>query len=166
MMAELKPQSKFLEKPRIEELLKSKKDGVLCFTDGKSPYGVPLTYTAYQEDTLYFGLTLTGRKYNYFQKCSKVCFIVFEILPSSADPRRRGWWSIILDGELMQITDPEEIKAIGDMMEDQGMFPPGLKEKFISAILKDPENSNFFKMKITNFGGKELPEYQPEKEIQ
>jgi len=32
-------------------------------------------------------------------------------------------------------------------------------------MLKDPENSNFFKMKIIRFGGKELPEYQPEKEI-
>lgn len=32
-------------------------------------------------------------------------------------------------------------------------------------MLKDPENSNFFKMQITNFGGKELGEYRPEDEI-
>ncbi|MBW2651504.1 MAG: hypothetical protein JRC57_00250, partial [Deltaproteobacteria bacterium] len=76
-----------------------------------------------------------------------------------------GWWSIILDGELSQITDPEEIKAIAEMMDKQGLFPPGLKEKFLGAILKDPDKSNFFKMKITNFGGKELPQYRPEDEV-
>ncbi len=76
-----------------------------------------------------------------------------------------GWWSIVLDGELFQITDPEEIKAIAEMMDKQGMFPPGLKEKFLGVILKNPSKSNFFKMKITRFGGKELPEYRPEDEV-
>ncbi len=50
-------------------------------------------------------------------------------------------------------------------MERQGLFPPGLKEKFLTAILKDPDKSNFFKMKITHFGGKELPQYNPADEV-
>ena len=50
-MAKIKTQSNFLEKARIIELLKSKKDGVLCFTDGTSPYGVPLTYNLFHDDT-------------------------------------------------------------------------------------------------------------------
>ena len=165
-MAELKTQSVFLEKPRIEKLLKSKKDGVLSFTDGKKPYGVPLTYTLYNDGVLYFGLGLSGRKYEYFQKCNDVCFTVFETFQVAGDPLRRGWWSIILDGELSQITDPEEIMTVGDLMEAQGIFPPGLKEKFLGAMLKNPAHSNFFKMKITQFGGKELGEYRPEKEIE
>jgi len=165
-MAELKTRSTFLEKPKIVELLKSKKDGVLCFTDGTSPYGVPITYSLYHDENIYFGLALSGRKFEYYKKCKNVCFTVFETFQSSKDPMRRGWWSIILDGEFMQVTDPEEIKRIGDLMEKQGMFPPGLKDKFLGAILKDPEHSNFFKMKITNFGGKELPEYRPEDEIE
>ncbi len=164
-MAELKTQSVFLEKPRIVELLQSKKDGVLCFTDSTSPYGVPLTYTLYQKDTLYFGLGLSGRKYEYLQKNRNVCFTVFETFQSKEERGRRGWWSLILDGELVQITDPDEIKSLGDLMEQQGLFPPGLKEKFLGAILKNPDHSNFFKMKITKFGGKELPIYRPEKEI-
>ena len=165
-MAELKFQSTFLEKPRIEELLKSKKDGVLCFTDGKRPYGIPLTHNLYNNGLLYFGLGLSGRKYDYYKQCENVCFTVFETFQSPGNPQRRGWWSIILDGELYQVTDPEEIRAIGDLMEAQGIFPPGLKEKFLGAILKAPEHSNFFKMKITHFGGKELGEYRPEKEIE
>jgi hypothetical protein len=84
----------------------------------------------------------------------------------SGDPMRMAWWSVIVDGELLQVTDPEEIKAIGDMMDAQGLFPPGLKEKFLGFILKDPDNSNFFKMKITRYGGKEMPEYRPEDEVQ
>ena len=164
-MAEIKTQSLFLEKPRVEELLKSKRDGVLCFTDGSRPYGVPLTYTHYDNGLLYFGLGLSGRKYNYFKTCKNVCFTVFETFQVGNDPRRRGWWSVILDGELSQITDPQEIMALGDTMEARGMFPPGLKDKFLGPILKDPEHSNFFKMNITQFGGKELGEYRPEKEI-
>jgi nitroimidazol reductase NimA-like FMN-containing flavoprotein (pyridoxamine 5'-phosphate oxidase superfamily) len=165
-MAELRTQSKFIDKARIEELLKSKKDGVLCFTDGQSPYGVPLAYTSYHNDTIYFGLNPSGRKFDYFKKCANVCFTVYHTFKSSADPQKTGWWSIILDGGLLQVTDPEEIKAIADMMDKQGVFPPGLKEKFLGVILKNPANSNFFKMKITRFGGKELGEYRPEEEVQ
>jgi nitroimidazol reductase NimA-like FMN-containing flavoprotein (pyridoxamine 5'-phosphate oxidase superfamily) len=165
-MADLKTQSTFLDKPKIEELLKSKNDGVLCFTDGTSAYGVPLAYTAYHNDTIYFGMNPSGRKYDYFKKCKNVCFTVYKTFQQPGAPRWNGWWSIILDGELFQITDPEEIKALADMMDKQGVFPPGLKEKFLNAILKNPDKSNFFKMKITNFGGKELPEYRPEKEVE
>ena len=164
-MAELRTQSYSLEKPKIEMLLKSKSDGVLCLTDGKSAYGVPLAYTSYHNDTLYFGMNPSGRKYDYLKKCKNVCFTVYQTFKSSKDSRRMGWWSIILDGELFQITDPEEIKAIADMMDKQGLFPPGLKEKFLGAILQNPDKSNFFKMKITHFGGKELPEYHPEDEV-
>jgi len=164
-MAELRVQSKFLDKAKIEELLKSKKDGVLCFTDGKSPYGVPLAYTSYHDDTLYFGLNPTGRKYDYFKKCRNVCFTIYQTFKAEGDPRFMGWWSVILDGELSQVIDPEEIRGIADMMEKQGVFPPGLKERFLAVILKNPTNSNFFKMKITSFGGKELPLYNPEDEL-
>ena len=51
-------------------------------------------------------------------------------------------------------------------MDEQGLFPPGLKEKFLGPILQNPEKSNFFKFKITNYGGKELEEYRPEDEVE
>jgi len=164
-MAELRVQSKFLEKAKVEELLKSKRDGVLCFTDGKTPYGVPLAYTSYHDDTLYFGLNPTGRKIDYFRKCRNVCFTIYQTFQAPGGQPGMGWWSVILDGEFFQVTDPEEIRGIADMMERQGAFPPGLKEKFLAVILKNPANSNFFKMKITSFGGKELPLYRPEDEL-
>jgi len=59
-----------------------------------------------------------------------VCFTLFKTFTSESDSGRRGWWSIILDGELMQVTDPVEISSIGDLLEKEGLFPPGLKEKF------------------------------------
>ena len=164
-MAELRTQSTFLDKPKIEELLKSKRDGVLCLTDGKSAYGVPIAYFSYSDDCLYFGMNPSGRKFDYFKQSKNVSFTVYQTFQSAADPQRMGWWSIILDGELLQVTAPEEIQAIADMMEKQGLFPPGLKEKFLARILENPANSNFFKMKITNFGGKELPQYRPEDEV-
>ncbi len=165
-MATLKTESKFVKRDRIEELLKTKSDGVLCFTDGTSPYGIPLSYALYKEDFLYFGFALGGRKGSYFAKCKNVCFISYQLIPSPEKQKGPGWWSIILDGTLSQVTNPDEINAVGDLMEKQGKFPPGLKEKIIGAILKDPENSNFFKMTISNWGGKELGEYHPENEIE
>ncbi|MFC1591008.1 pyridoxamine 5'-phosphate oxidase family protein [Thermodesulfobacteriota bacterium] len=165
-MAQIKSHSEFMTRQRVEELLRSKKDGVLCFTDGSQPYGIPLNYGAYHDGILYLGLGLSGRKYDYFQKCNKVCFITYRLLQSPDDPQRQGWWSIILDGELFRITDPEEIQQAGDYMEAEGLFPPGLKDKFLGAMLKNPEQSNFFKLKISNFGGKQLGEYRPEDEIE
>jgi nitroimidazol reductase NimA-like FMN-containing flavoprotein (pyridoxamine 5'-phosphate oxidase superfamily) len=161
-MAELRTHSKFLEKPKIEELLQSKRDGVLCFTNGQSPLG----YAYYEDDTLYFGMNPNGRKYDYFLNSKNVCFTMYQTFPSSKDKIRTGWWSVILDGELSQITDPEKIKNLADTMEKKGLFPPGLKDKFLGVILKDPDKSNFFMMKITHFSGKEMPEYRPEDEVE
>ena len=167
-MAELRTRSHVLDKPQIEEYLKSKRDGVLSFTDGKSAYGVPLGYAYYDSDNgcLYFGMNPGGRKYDYFKKCNSVSFTMYRTFPSSKDQTRTAWWSIILDGELSQVTDPEAIKTLADMIEKKGLFPPGFKEKFLGAILKNPDKSNFFKMQITTMGGKEAPEYSPEDEVQ
>lgn len=166
-MAELRTRSHVLDRAKIEELLQSKRDGVLCFTDGASAYGVPLGYAYYDKgnEALYFGMNPNGRKYDYFKKSQRVCFTMYQTFPSSGDQMRMGWWSLILDGELFQVTDPGEIEALADMMEKKGLFPPGLKEKFLSAILKDPDKSNFFKMEIRAMGGKEMPEYRPEDEV-
>jgi len=167
-MAEMRTRSHLLDKPKIEEYIKSKRDGVLSFTDGKSTYGVPLGYAYYDSENscLYFGMNPGGRKYGYFQKCNAVCFTMYHTFPSSKNQARTAWWSIILDGELFQVTDPEEIKTLADLMEKKGLFPPGLKEKVVGAILQNPDKSNFFKMQITAMGGKEAPEYNPEDEIQ
>ena len=164
-MAELRVQSRFLEKPRIEELLKTRKDGVLSLTDGKSAYGVPVAYTSYHDDSLYFGMNPSGRKYDCFKLCKNVSFTIYQTFPAPAGQPGMGWWSIILDGELSQVTDPSEIRAVADRMEREGAFPPGLKDKFLERILANAANSNFFKMKITCFGGKELPVYKPEEEL-
>lgn len=69
-MAQLKSQSQFLEKPRIEELLQSKRDGVLCFTDGSRPYGVPLTYTHYDSGCLYCRWQYKSVPVSVFEKCT------------------------------------------------------------------------------------------------
>ena len=166
-MADLRTQSHFLDEPKIKELLQSKRDGVLSFTNGTAAYGVPLGYAYYDNNngTLYFGMNPSGRKFDYFNKCKHVSFTMYQTFPSPGDQLRMGWWSIILDGELSQVTAPEEINALADWMDEKRLFPPGLKEKFLSAILKDPDKSNFFKMHITAMGGKEMPEYRPEDEV-
>ena len=164
-MAELRAPSQFLDKPKIVELLKSKSDGVLSLTDGQAAYGVPIAYASFHNEALFFGMNPSGRKYEYFDKCKNVSFTVYQTFQSGKDPLNMGWWSIILDGEISQVTNPEDIQDIADTMEKQGKFPPGLKEKILGPILKNPEKSNFFKFKITNYGGKEMPEYRPEDEV-
>ena len=163
-MAELKIQTKILDKQKIEKLLKAQNDGVLSLTNGQSAYGVPLAYT-YYDGTFYFGMNTSGRKFNYFKKCNNVCFTVYQTFQAPEDPKSRGNRSIILDGKLFQITDPKEIKVVVDMMDKQGKLPPDFKEKVLNIILKNPDTSNIFKMKITHFGGRELPPHRPEEEV-
>jgi len=168
-MAEMKASSKFLDKQRIEELIKVKNEGVLCMTDGKSAYGIPLPPLLYQDDTFYFGMNPGGRKLDYFKKCNSVCYTIFHYFRKPGDPRKtEGWWSIVLDGELFQITNPEEIRAVVEMIYAQEDIAPGLREKkeeILAMVLEDPDNSNFFKMKVTHFGGKELLNFVPGEEI-
>jgi nitroimidazol reductase NimA-like FMN-containing flavoprotein (pyridoxamine 5'-phosphate oxidase superfamily) len=160
-MAELRAPSRSLDKKRIERLMEAKRDGVLCFTDGKHPYGIPMP-------PLYFGTNPTGRKFEYFKKCKNVCYTIFHYYLKPGDARRQeGWWSIVLDGELSHITDAEELKEVLEMLFEEDIAP-GFREKknqFTRMVLQDPANSNFFKMKITHFGGKELPEFIPGDEI-
>ena len=102
-MAEMKAASKFLDKQRIEELIKVKNEGVLCMTDCKSAYGIPLPPLLYQDDTFYFGMNPVGRKFDYFKKCNNVCYTIFHYFRKPGDPRKtEGWWSIMLDGELFR----------------------------------------------------------------
>ena len=157
-MAELNTQSKVMDKPKIKELLKSKQDGVLSLTDGQSTYGLPIAYAFYQNDTIYFGMSPSGRKYEYFKKCKNVSFTLHKTFGGSDDPLKMGWWSIVLDGVLSQVTDPEEVRAVIELMDKQGLFPPGLKEQLLGVILQNPDQSYFFKMNITEYGGKELEE--------
>jgi nitroimidazol reductase NimA-like FMN-containing flavoprotein (pyridoxamine 5'-phosphate oxidase superfamily) len=168
-MAEMKAPSKFLDKQRIVELLAVKKEGVLCLTDGQSAYGIPIPPLLYHNDTFYFGMNPSGRKYEYLKKCKNVCYTIFHYFKKPGDPQKmEGWWSIILDGELFQITDPKEIKQAVEMIYEQEDIAPGLREKkdeVLAVVLKNPEHSNFFKMKITHFGGKELLNFIPGEEI-
>ena len=168
-MAEMRAPSRALDKQRIEELLSVKKDGVLCLTDGESAYGIPLPPLLYHNEILYFGMNPTGRKFDYFMQCNRVCYTIFHYFRKPGDPQKmEGWWSIVLDGALFHITDPDEIKKVVEMVYKQEDIAPGLREQkdqVLDLSLKDPENSNFFKMKITNFGGKELQNFIPGDEV-
>jgi nitroimidazol reductase NimA-like FMN-containing flavoprotein (pyridoxamine 5'-phosphate oxidase superfamily) len=146
-----KVQSQFIETPEIEKRLASCKYGVLSLSDGRSSYGVPLGY-CYHEGAVYIGMDIRGRKIDYFKKCPKVCFTVFETFTDPAFPE--NWWSAILDGTLVHITDPNEIKSAVDILEQRKMFPPGARERFLAAFLNAPEKSNLYKIEVTHFGGK------------
>lgn len=163
-MAEVSVRLKTLNKAEIDKFLKSQKDGVLSLTDGQSAYGVPLAYQ-YHDDKLYFGMDTGGKKFKFFSKCNNVSFTIYQTFQAPDDPLSRGWRSIILEGKLLQITDPEEIKSIVEMMDSQGLFPPGFKDKILAFILQNPHNSNIFKMKINNFGGREMPPHRREEEV-
>ena len=169
-MAEMRAASQSLDKQRIEELLTVKMDGVLCMSDGKSAYGIPMPPLLYQNETLYFGMNPRGRKFDYFRKCNSVCFTIYHYFKKPGDPKKtEGWWSIVLDGLLFQITGPEEIRTTVEMIYSQDDIAPGLREKkqeILDTVLRDPEQSNFFKMEITHFGGRELINFVPGEEIE
>ena len=110
-MAELRARSHVLDKPKIEEYLKSKRDGVLSFTDGTSAYGVPLGYAYYDSDNgcLYFGMNPGGRKYDYFKKSNQV-FVLREA--GMIDIPAFSLWSILTASQILLFPVPSRDLSI------------------------------------------------------
>lgn len=142
-----------LSKDAIDEFLRKNRVGVLSLTDGTSSYGVPLAYF-YEDDTIYLTISRTGRKMEYIKKNKSVCFTVFQIPEGFGTPGKMDWTSVICDGVLENIKDPEELtKAVRTGEKHMGM-PEGAWEKILQMTLKNPENSSFWKISITTAGGR------------
>jgi nitroimidazol reductase NimA-like FMN-containing flavoprotein (pyridoxamine 5'-phosphate oxidase superfamily) len=151
------PKVTIFSKSETEEFLKSQRVGVLAMNDGKNSYAIPLAYS-YDSDTIYLTLGPGGRKSEYIRKNKNVSFVVYALPKGFGSPGTMNFKSAILDGMIEQITDAEGLRKAAKVFEKAIGMPEGGMNPRIEKILKDPLSSTFWKVSVTNFGGKGVEE--------
>jgi nitroimidazol reductase NimA-like FMN-containing flavoprotein (pyridoxamine 5'-phosphate oxidase superfamily) len=84
-----------------------------------------------------------------------VCFVVYWI-PEGFGIQKMSYKSVICDGKLEQITDPEGIKSAVRNSEKNLGLPEGAWDNLLEMTLKNLENSYFWKINVTNIGGQSV----------
>jgi nitroimidazol reductase NimA-like FMN-containing flavoprotein (pyridoxamine 5'-phosphate oxidase superfamily) len=136
----------------IDVFLKSQKVGCLCLADGTVPYGVPLAYS-YDGRAIYLTMGPKGRKMACLNSNNKVCFVVWH-MPEGAGMANMTWTSIICDGELEHLTDPEGLTLAVRTGEKHLGMPEGTWNGLLEKMLANPAMSAFWKLNVTAVGGK------------
>ena len=142
-----------LSKAAIEAFLKKNKIGVLSLADGAAAYGIPLAYF-YDAGTIFLTISRKGKKMAFIDKNKKVSFAVFAIPEDFGTPGKTNWTSVICDGMLENITDPDEITKTVRAGEKHMGMPSGSWDKLLEMVLQKPGDSNFWKISNATFGGR------------
>ena len=145
---------KNLTKQEIVALLRNLQDGVIALSDGSRPYCIPVGYI-YINDTVYFSILPTGRKWGCFQNSPWICFNIF-----SWNASRTEWSSVIIDGEMRQVTDLEEIESVvrGNIAK-MGLDPTAYLKKrmdYYRRTIDSPKGVKIFKILAAETGGKRM----------
>lgn len=147
MQVELKTMSQ----EQINEFLNSQKVGLLSLSDGTSAYAVPLGYSFDGKD-IYLTIANKGRKMDYIKACRNVCFTVYWLQDNFGVKTGMSYKSVICDGVLEQITEPEAITRVIRNAEKHLGFPEGTWNHLLEMTLKDPANSGFWKINVSRIG--------------
>ena len=149
-----------LSPDEIEEFLKSQKVGTLSMNDGEKSYAVPLAYF-YGGEQIYLTIGGEGRKMAYIKKNQNVCFVVCWI-PPDFGLKKMAWKSVVCDGVIAQLTDPEGITRAVRTGEKHLKMPEGTWDKMLEMTLKKPEASNFWGITISQRGGQGVEDFKEE----
>ncbi|OGL48736.1 MAG: hypothetical protein A3C43_08115 [Candidatus Schekmanbacteria bacterium RIFCSPHIGHO2_02_FULL_38_11] len=149
-----------LTKEEIDSFLKGQKVGTLALTDGKTAYAIPLAYS-YDEGVVYLTLGGGGRKAGYIEENKDVCFSV-HWLPSDYGSGGNSWKSVICDGELVRITNPEGITKAIRVLEKHMGRPANALDNILTMTLKKPMESSFWSVKIKKAGGRGVENFKEE----
>jgi len=150
-----------LPQEKIDEFLSANRIGVLCLADEKVPYGIPLAYF-YEQGTVYLTLSRSGRKLACISRNPKACFTVYRVPETFGTPGNMSWTSVICEGELENITDPDELSQAVRTGERHMGMPEGTWENLLQMTLKNPGQSNFWKLSVTAAGGRSVEDEQVE----
>ena len=149
-----------LSAQEIDDFLSGQRVGVLSLNDGKSSYAIPLAYF-YEQGAVYLTLGGEGRKMEYISTNRNVCFTVCRV-PENFGAGGMSWTSVIADGILERLTDPGDItRAVRSGEKHMGM-PEGTWDRLLAMTLKNPQESNFWKVRVTHAGGRGVEDFKEE----
>jgi uncharacterized protein len=144
-----------MDQAAIDSFLKNNRVGVIGLNDGSSSYSIPLAY-AYDNNTIYLTMGHVGRKAEYISKNKKVCFTVFWIPEGFGSPGKMNWTSVVCDGVLEHLGDPDAITRAVRVLEKHMGMPEGSWDTLLAMTLKKPQASNFWKIQVTAAGGRTI----------
>jgi nitroimidazol reductase NimA-like FMN-containing flavoprotein (pyridoxamine 5'-phosphate oxidase superfamily) len=145
-------QNQSMSKSDIDEFLYAQKIGLLSLSDGKSAYAIPLGYS-YDGQDIFLTFRNEGRKKTYIEANKDVCFVVYWT-PENMTMENTTYKSVICDGKLQRITEPMAIEKAVRNGEKQMGLPEGTWNGLLENTLKDPESSFFWKIQVTDVGGR------------
>ena len=90
----------------------------------------------------------------YVHNNKNVVFTVFNISEGFGMPGKTGWSSVICEGVLENVRNPEELTKVVRAGEKHFGMPEGGWEPLLQMTLKDPTKSHFWKIRITSAGGR------------
>ena len=145
---------KDLTNEEITSVLTTVKDGVVAFANGVHPYCIPFGF-AYINGAVYISLFPRGRKWDYFQKNHLVCFNAF-----CWNKEHTEWYSVVIDGELEQVTDEASIEAVVRAnIEKSGLDPAEYLAKrmeYYRSSRDNPKALKIFKIKPISISGRKM----------
>jgi nitroimidazol reductase NimA-like FMN-containing flavoprotein (pyridoxamine 5'-phosphate oxidase superfamily) len=141
-----------LSKTEIDEFLTTQKIGTLSLTDGERPYGVPLAYS-YDGQDIYLSILAQGRKFELLNKNNNVSFNVMW-MPGANEASQYRWRSVICEGTLDHLIDPDDIEKAVRIAERNMNLPQGAWDHLLAKATKNPEKSMFWKLSISNIGAR------------
>ena len=144
-----------MDQAAIDAFLKKYRVGVLGLHNGTHSYAIPLAY-AHDNQTFYLTMGHVGRKAEYISKNKKVCFTVFWIPEGFGAPDKMNWTSVVCDGVLEHLSDPEAITRAVRVLEKHMGMPEGSWDNLLAMTLKNPRKSNFWKIKVSTAGGRTI----------
>lgn len=132
---------KELTREEMENLLHTVGDGVLALSSEDSPYCIPFGFV-YIEGKVYLSMFPKGRKWDIFQKNSKVCFNVFGWNEDHSE-----WASVVIDGEMIAVRDIKEIESVVKAnIEKVGLDPVNYLKKRMAIYQKNMDNPSSLKI--------------------
>jgi uncharacterized protein len=145
---------KTMTKAEVEDFLSQQKMGYLSLTDGETPYSIPLAYF-YGDGCIHITIRPEGRKMAYIDKNKNACFVVCWV-PEGFGMQQRNYISVICDGVLEHVTDPEELRKVVRAGEKHLGMPEGAWNGLLEKTLRNPEASSFWTIRVKVFSGKRV----------
>lgn len=139
----------------ITRVLETTQDGMLGMCDSGKPYCLPFGFV-WADGTLYLSLFPTGRKWACLQKNPQVCFTVY-----SWNADHTHWSSVVIEGELMAVTDLSEIEImIRANIKKMGLDPEAYLAKRLEYYRNNSENPRSlksFRIQAFSMQGRTMP---------
>ncbi len=138
-----------LSSREIEKIISDTWEGFLGLVDGDKPYCIPVAHV-YHNKNLYVLFPKEGRKTKCIERNKNACYLIHTKIDDV-------YHSILIEGYLQRVEDPEEIKLIVekfyDMVFPRDPFFKEFKKDFILNVCLGSSKAGLYKLVPSSVSG-------------